>query len=103
MTEAPLAGDPTPVDDALLDEIEVHAVALARAAGEEATRALSREIEVEYKTEAKGNRPPSDPVSEIDHAVERTIRVASGSTSRITASSARRSTITRAPTTSSSG
>jgi len=61
-------------DDALLDEIEAHAVALARAAGEEATRALSREIEGEYKTEAKGDRPPSDPVSEVDRAVEQTIR-----------------------------
>ena len=74
MSEAPAAdAEPLP-DEALLAEIETVAVALARAAGAEIVATLGREISVQYKTEAKGDDAPTDPVSEVDHAVERMLR-----------------------------
>ena len=78
MSEPPAAeaapdAEPLP-DEALLAEIEAEAVALARAAGAEIVATLGREISVQYKTEAKGDAAPTDPVSEVDHAVEQLIR-----------------------------
>ena len=61
-------------DDALLEEIELMAVELARLAGAEIITTLEREISVSYKTAARGKAAPTDPVSEVDHAVERLIR-----------------------------
>lgn len=61
-------------DDRLLAEIEEAALELARLAGAEITSALQREISVEYKTEARGDAAPTDPVSEVDRAVEQLLR-----------------------------
>ena len=57
-----------------LRAIETLALTLAREAGAIVAEAVERELEITYKTEAKGNRPPTDPVSETDHAVERLVR-----------------------------
>ncbi len=70
--EAP-PGGPLP-DDRLLAEIEEAALELARLAGAEIMSALQREISVEYKTEARGDAAPTDPVSEVDRAVEQLLR-----------------------------
>ena len=67
------AGD-TGLPDALLDEIEGLAVELAHLAGAEITSTLEREITVEYKQEARGREGPSNPVSDVDHAVEALVR-----------------------------
>jgi len=61
-------------DDSVLREIESVAVDLARFAGEEIQQALSTEIVVEYKTDAKGDSAPTDPVSQVDRNVERMLR-----------------------------
>ena len=61
-------------DAALLDEIESFALELAREAGAEIAAALQREVKVEYKTEARGDAAPTDPVSEVDRAVEALLR-----------------------------
>ena len=61
-------------DDGLLAEIEEAALGLARLAGAEITDALQREISVEYKTEARGDSAPTDPVSDVDRAVEQLLR-----------------------------
>lgn len=50
------------------------ATELARLAGAEIESTLQREITVEYKDEPKGDRAPSNPVSEVDHAVEDLVR-----------------------------
>ncbi|MSQ42340.1 MAG: inositol monophosphatase [Dehalococcoidia bacterium] len=71
-TPAPLAA-PLP-DDALLAEIEAVALELARLAGVEITATLTREITVQYKREPRGTAAPTDPVSEVDHAIERLLR-----------------------------
>jgi len=62
---------PTPAE---LEAMDALALELAREAGEIVAAALERELEITYKTEAKGNRPPTDPVSETDHAVEQLVR-----------------------------
>lgn len=67
------APEPLP-DVATLDEIEAVATDLARFAGEEIQRARQGEINVEYKTEGKGDRAPTDPVSEVDRNVEALLR-----------------------------
>ena len=68
------AADPPLPDDALLAEIEQSAVELARLAGAEIVAGLERGLEVEYKTEAKGDAAPTDPVSQVDRAVETLLR-----------------------------
>jgi myo-inositol-1(or 4)-monophosphatase len=68
---------PTTLDgapDALLAEIEGLAVELARLAGAEIADTLGREITVEYKREARGGDQPTNPVSEVDRAVEELVR-----------------------------
>ncbi|MDP6606461.1 MAG: inositol monophosphatase [Dehalococcoidia bacterium] len=73
--EAGAGADAGPLpDDALLAEIEGVALELARFAGGEITAALRRGMTVEYKTEAKGEAAPTDPVSEVDRNVERQLR-----------------------------
>ena len=69
----PPDGPPPPSDDALR-EIEAVAVELARMAGERIQETLTREIAVEYKDEGTDGRPPSNPVSEVDRAVEQFLR-----------------------------
>lgn len=66
-------GGPLP-GDALLAEIEGVALDLARLGGAEIMSAFQREISVEYKTEARGDAAPTDPVSEVDRAVEQLLR-----------------------------
>ncbi len=61
-------------DDGVLAEIEACAVELAREAGAAIAAALEGEIHVEYKREAQGEHAPTDPVSEVDHAIERLVR-----------------------------
>jgi myo-inositol-1(or 4)-monophosphatase len=73
MTADPFPTDPLP-DIATLDEIEAIATDLARFAGEEIERARRGEINVEYKTEGKGDRAPTDPVSQVDRNVEALLR-----------------------------
>ena len=60
--------------DAPLDAIEELAVDLAREGGRTIASALEGEIRVEYKGKARGEHAPTDPVSEIDHAIERLVR-----------------------------
>ena len=74
MTDAPATADAPLPDERLLAEIEDVALEFARLAGDEIVQALHREISVEYKTEAKGDAAPTDPVSEVDRAVEQLIR-----------------------------
>ncbi|MBM3140465.1 MAG: inositol monophosphatase [Chloroflexi bacterium] len=62
------------VDNAALAEVESLALEIARAAGALAAGALERNLEITYKTEARGRRPPTDPVSETDHAIEQLVR-----------------------------
>ena len=62
-------------DPALLAELEATARELAAAAGVEITAALGRSINVDYKSEGKSEETaPTDPVSEVDRAVEAMIR-----------------------------
>ena len=61
-------------DDQELTAIEDAVVMLARLAGTEIADALQRGVSVEYKTEAKGEAAPTDPVSQVDHDVEALIR-----------------------------
>ena len=69
----PCPGDSYP-DDAALAEIEEAALALARLAGERIAETLEHEIVVEYKDEARGDGAPTNPVSEVDHAIEALLR-----------------------------
>lgn len=71
---APLTALPPLPSEALLVEVEALAVELARTAGAEATAALSRTVDVAYKPDRKGKEDTSDPVSEVDRAVEAVIR-----------------------------
>ena len=57
-----------------IDAIEELAVELAREGGRTIAAALAGEIRVEYKGEARGEHAPTDPVSEVDHAIERLVR-----------------------------
>lgn len=61
-------------DDALLDRIEAAAATFASSGGEAMAAARSRGLSVTYKTEGKGAGAPTDPVSEVDRAVEERIR-----------------------------
>jgi myo-inositol-1(or 4)-monophosphatase len=71
---AAVRGDaPLPAD--VLVEIERTAVEFAQLAGEEIVRALSRTLEVRYKSGPAGSVSLKDPVSEVDHEVERLIRL----------------------------
>lgn len=54
--------------------IEQAALELARLAGDAITASLSSVISIEYKTAGKGGAEPTDPVSEIDRAIEGQIR-----------------------------
>jgi myo-inositol-1(or 4)-monophosphatase len=54
--------------------MEETALELARLAGAEITAALSRDLAVSYKTDGHGESQPTDPVSEVDHAVEALVR-----------------------------
>ena len=74
MTDGPATADAPLPDERLLAEIEDVALEFARLAGDEIVQALRREISVEYKTDAKGDDAPTDPVSEVDRAVEQLIR-----------------------------
>jgi myo-inositol-1(or 4)-monophosphatase len=65
---------PPPIDRAELDAIEATALELARLAGVEITAALSRSLSVSYKTGGHPENQPTDPVSEVDHAVEALVR-----------------------------
>ena len=69
------------IDPALLADLEATARELAEAAGAEITAALGRSVRVEYKTDGKAGKSdtsetaaPTDPVSEVDRAVETMIR-----------------------------
>jgi myo-inositol-1(or 4)-monophosphatase len=75
-TSGPQTGSPGADDlpDVLLDEIEAVAVELAHLAGAEITGTLGREIAVEYKQAGRGKERPTNPVSEVDHAVEALVR-----------------------------
>ncbi len=62
-------------DPALLADLEATARELAAAAGSGITAALGRSVRVDYKTEGKSEAAaPTDPVSEVDRAVETMIR-----------------------------
>ncbi|MEZ4552947.1 MAG: inositol monophosphatase [Dehalococcoidia bacterium] len=68
-------GSSEPLAGPLLDEIEAVAVELAQLAGAEIAGTLGREITVEYKTAGRrGDHEPTNPVSEVDHAVEALVR-----------------------------
>ncbi len=64
---------PAQPDGALLARIEALAVDLARESGGVATEALTREILVDYKPDARGKDVDTDPVSEVDRAVEEAV------------------------------
>lgn len=70
MTAVPASEPPS----SELDAIEAAALDLARAAGRAISESLGSELTVDYKTEGKGGAEPTDPVSQIDHAVEAMIR-----------------------------
>jgi myo-inositol-1(or 4)-monophosphatase len=74
----PVPDQQLPLDQQLLAEVERTAVELARLAGAEITTALGRVLAVRYKGAAAGEAPPTDPVSEVDHAVEVLIRARLG-------------------------
>jgi myo-inositol-1(or 4)-monophosphatase len=64
-----------PLPAGVLAEIERMAVEFAQLAGDEIVRALGRTLEVRYKGGAAGAVSLMDPVSEVDHEVERLIRL----------------------------
>lgn len=85
MTQPPASQPPAPTPptsppepplppESEIAEVEAFALELARLAGERITATLQQEISVEYKDEGDGSRPPRDPVSEVDHAIERFLR-----------------------------
>jgi myo-inositol-1(or 4)-monophosphatase len=65
--------EPLPEDVELAD-IEMSALAFARAAGEAIIASHGEALTVEYKSEGKGDAEPTDPVSQIDRAIEAMIR-----------------------------
>jgi myo-inositol-1(or 4)-monophosphatase len=69
------AQDSAPLPAGVLAEIERMAVEFARLAGEQIVAALGRTLEVRYKGGAAGTVSLMDPVSEVDHEVERLIRL----------------------------
>ena len=66
-------GPPLPTESEII-EIEGVALELARLAGERIVATLEHEITVEYKDDGDDRHPPRNPVSEVDHAVERFLR-----------------------------
>jgi myo-inositol-1(or 4)-monophosphatase len=60
--------------EAELREIERAALELARLAGRTIVASLSTTLAIDYKTEGKRGAQPTDPVSQIDRAVEEQIR-----------------------------
>lgn len=63
------------LDETTLCQLEDVARELAGLAGGEIARAITRGISVEYKTEARSpEQAPTDPVSEVDRAIEALIR-----------------------------
>ena len=77
----PAMTNPAPLDAAaadlppdLLERIEEVAVELAQLAGAEIVSTLGREIIVEYKDDPGGTARPTNPVSDVDHAVEALVR-----------------------------
>ena len=58
----------------LLGALEDLAVELAREAGRTIAAALEDDVRVEYKQAARGEHAPTNPVSEVDHAIERLVR-----------------------------
>jgi myo-inositol-1(or 4)-monophosphatase len=58
-----------------LDALEQVAVELASAGGAEIASALTRTLSVRYKTAASGSDPARDPVSDVDRAIEESLRV----------------------------
>lgn len=57
-----------------IEQIEAVALELARQAGDEIATAFGRGVTVEYKSEARGDAAPTDPVSEVDRAIEALLR-----------------------------
>ena len=74
ITTEPTAPQPSAAASAELEAIEALAVVLAREAGEQARQSLARAITVDYKPDASGKDSTSDPVSEVDRAVEALVR-----------------------------
>lgn len=68
-----VSGEALPPDDELA-AVEQAALSFARAAGEAIVASLGTELTIEYKTEGKNGAEPTDPVSQIDRAVEAMIR-----------------------------
>ncbi len=57
-------------DDALLARVHELAVKIARKAGEQMLAGLERPLAVEYKSEGRGGAAPTNPVTDVDRAVE---------------------------------
>lgn len=70
----PASADPPLPAESEIIEVEAVALELARLAGERIVATLEHEIIVEYKDDGDDRRPPRNPVSEVDHAVERFLR-----------------------------
>ncbi len=70
-------GSDRELPEALLADIEAVAVELAHLAGAEIVSTLGREITVEYK-DANAEGRPTNPVSDVDHAVEALVRARIG-------------------------
>lgn len=69
------AEDPAELTDpAELEEIEAVAAELAGRAGERIVAAVGSTLTVDYKTKGRAGAEPTDPVSEIDQAVEQMLR-----------------------------
>ncbi len=60
--------------EALIAEIEEAALELARLAGERIAATLEQEIVVEYKNPGRDGAEPTNPVSEVDRAIEQLLR-----------------------------
>ena len=74
MPHLPAATSVAPASEEMLVRIEALAAALAADAGAFATARLEDAILVDYKTNAAGKEVTTDPVSEVDRAVEALIR-----------------------------
>lgn len=73
--DAPVPSEaPRPIDGVLLERIEALAAELAAEAGAFAATQLEEAVLVDYKTDSRGKEVTSDPVSEVDRAVEALIR-----------------------------
>ena len=62
---------PQPCNPALLARIHQLAVDIAREAGEQMLAGLERPLDVEYKSEGRSGAAPTNPVTDVDRAVER--------------------------------